>query len=50
MTAPASYDGVVLCAPFSTPYQRYSLDTAHYWIATALRGSLRARRREPKGP
>jgi acetyl-CoA acetyltransferase len=48
MTAPASYDGVVLCAPFSTPYQRYSLDTAHYWIATALRGSLRHANLSPK--
>jgi len=48
MTAPASYDGVVLCAPFSTPYQRYSLDTAHYWIATALRGSLRLAGVNPK--
>lgn len=35
-----SYDGVVLTAPFSTPYQRYSTDTAHWWIAKALRGSL----------
>lgn len=48
MTAPASYDGVVLCAPFSTAYQRYSLDTAHYWIATALRGSLRRAGLNPK--
>ncbi|QBF30493.1 thiolase family protein [Thalassococcus sp. S3] len=39
---PADYDGVVLTAPFSTPYQRYSIDTAHYWIAQALRGSLKA--------
>lgn len=48
MTAPASYDGVVLCAPFSTPYQRYSLDTAHYWIATAMRESLRLAGVSPK--
>ena len=48
MTAPASYDGAVLCAPVSTPYQRYSLDTAHYWIATALRGSLRLAGVNPK--
>jgi len=39
---PAPYDGVVLAAPFSTPYQRYSIDTAHYWIARALKGSLDA--------
>lgn len=42
MARPASYDGVALVAPFSTPYQRYSIDTAHHWIATALRGSLKA--------
>jgi len=35
-----SYDGVALVAPFSTPYQRYSTDTAHWWIAGALRGAL----------
>ncbi|OED36957.1 acetyl-CoA acetyltransferase [Chromatiales bacterium (ex Bugula neritina AB1)] len=35
-----SYNGVVLAAPFSTPYQRYSIETAHWWIARALRGSL----------
>ncbi len=39
---PASYEGVVLAAPFSTPYQRYSIDTAHLWIARALKGSLDA--------
>ncbi|SDD17214.1 thiolase family protein [Ruegeria marina] len=42
MARPASYEGVALVAPFSTPYQRYSIDTAHHWIATALRGSLQA--------
>ncbi|MBL4597538.1 MAG: thiolase family protein [Rhizobiaceae bacterium] len=35
-----AYDGVALVAPFSTPYQRYSTDTAHWWIAGALRGAL----------
>lgn len=39
---PLSYDGVVLAAPFSTHYQRYSIDTAHFWIAKALRGALQA--------
>ncbi|NRB05716.1 MAG: thiolase family protein [Rhodobacteraceae bacterium] len=42
MARPASYEGVVLTAPFSTAYQRYSQDTAHFWIATALRGALRS--------
>ena len=35
-----SYEGVAITAPFSMPYQRYSIDTAHWWIAKALRGSL----------
>ncbi len=35
-----SYDGVVLCCPVSVPYQRYSIDAAHHWIAQALRGTL----------
>lgn len=35
-----NYDGVAITAPFSMPYQRYSIDTAHWWIARALRGSL----------
>ncbi|RMF36596.1 MAG: thiolase family protein [Alphaproteobacteria bacterium] len=39
---PRAWDGVALCAPFSTPYQRYSIESAHWWIATALKGSLDA--------
>ncbi|MET1416552.1 thiolase family protein [Roseibium sp. HPY-6] len=38
----AGYDGVAVTAPFSAPYQRYSIETAHWWIAKALRGSLQA--------
>lgn len=47
MRNPASYEGVALAAPFSTNYQRYSIDTAHHWIATALRGSLGAAKLRP---
>ncbi|MDG1424718.1 MAG: thiolase family protein [Paracoccaceae bacterium] len=47
MQTPASYEGVVLTAPFSTPYQRYSIETAHHWIATALRGSLQSANLKP---
>lgn len=36
------YDGVAIVAPYSHPYVRYSIDTAHWWIAKALRGSLDA--------
>jgi acetyl-CoA acetyltransferase len=30
------YDGVVLCAPVSVPYRRYSVNSAHWWIGRAL--------------
>ncbi len=30
------YDGVVMCAPVTVPYVRYSTDTAHWWIGRAL--------------
>ena len=36
------YDGVALTAPVSIPYRRYSMETAHWWIARALKGSLDA--------
>ncbi|MEM9048248.1 MAG: thiolase family protein [Pseudomonadota bacterium] len=39
---PLPYDGVVATAPVSVPYQRYSQETAHWWIAKALRGVLQA--------
>ncbi|MEE9333344.1 MAG: thiolase family protein [Granulosicoccaceae bacterium] len=38
----SSYKGVAIIAPFSMPYQRYSIETAHWWVAKALRGSLDA--------
>jgi acetyl-CoA acetyltransferase len=37
-----SYEGVAVTAPVSIPYQRYSIQTAHWWIASALRRSLQA--------
>ncbi|MDO5604041.1 MAG: thiolase family protein [Paracoccus sp. (in: a-proteobacteria)] len=42
MTRPAPYDGIVLTAPFSVPYQRFSPRPAQYWIGQALRGALAA--------
>ncbi|MDX2484629.1 MAG: thiolase family protein [Pseudodonghicola sp.] len=36
------YDGVVVTAPVSVPYERYSIETAHWWISRALRASLQA--------
>ncbi|MGI9483483.1 MAG: thiolase family protein [Hyphomicrobiales bacterium] len=32
-----AYDGVVLAAPVTVPYERYSTETAHWWIARALK-------------
>ena len=34
------YDGVVLTAPVSVPYVRYTNETAHWWIARGLREAL----------
>ena len=42
------YDSVVVTAPFTMPYQRYSIDTAHWWIAGALRGSLNSAGLQPQ--
>lgn len=35
------YDGVVLACPVTIPYRRFSKETAHWWIARALREALR---------
>ncbi len=35
------YDGVVLCAPTTVPYERFSHRAAQWWIGTALRELLR---------
>lgn len=32
-----AYDGIVIAAPVSVPYERYSTQTAHWWIARALK-------------
>ena len=40
MSAP--YDGIVLTCPVTVPYVRFSNETAHWWIARALRGALDA--------
>ena len=42
-----SYDGVALTAPVSIPYERYSIQTAHWWIARALKASLDAANLKP---
>lgn len=42
MTRRASYQGVAVCAPVTVPYSRYSPDSAHWWLARALRGIIDA--------
>ncbi|MBX6329429.1 MAG: thiolase family protein [Pseudolabrys sp.] len=42
-----AYDGVVACAPVTVPYRRFSINTAHWWIARALDGLRRAAGLEP---
>lgn len=32
------YDGIVLAAPVTVPYMRYSIESAHWWIGRALKG------------
>ena len=31
-----NYDGVAVAVPVTVPYQRYSIETAHWWIGRAL--------------
>jgi acetyl-CoA acetyltransferase len=38
MRARTAYDGVVLCAPVTVPYERFSSATAHWWAGRAMRG------------
>jgi acetyl-CoA acetyltransferase len=33
----APYDGAVLCAPVTVPYERFSVETAHWWAGRAMR-------------
>lgn len=34
------YEGVAVVSPATVPYQRFSVETAHWWIARALKQSL----------
>jgi acetyl-CoA acetyltransferase len=36
----ASYDGVVLAAPVTVPYVRFSIESGHWWIGRALRALI----------
>ena len=42
-----SYSGVVVTAPCTIAYERYSIESAHWWIAKALRGTLDAAALKP---
>ena len=44
----ASYDGVVLTAPVSIPCVRFTNETAHWWIARALRALLKTTGETPQ--
>lgn len=37
-----SYEGVALVAPVTIPYERYSIQSAHWWIARALKEAFGA--------
>jgi len=47
MSRRLSYEGAVVTAPFTMAYERYSIESAHWWIAKALRGSLQAAKLKP---
>ncbi len=36
------YDGIVVAAPVTVPYERYSVHGAHHWLGRALHGLLQA--------
>jgi acetyl-CoA acetyltransferase len=36
------YDGVVIAAPVTIPYRRYSTNTAHWWVGRAVREVVRS--------
>jgi acetyl-CoA acetyltransferase len=40
-TTRQAYDGVVITTPVTVPYVRYSKESAHWWIASALGEALR---------
>ena len=42
------YDDVVLCAPVTVPYRRYSINSAHWWIGRALQALVTTAGLRPK--
>jgi acetyl-CoA acetyltransferase len=47
-SARKSYDGVVVCAPVTVPYRRFSTNSAHWWIGRALRELTKAAGLRPR--
>ncbi len=39
-SARTPYDGIVITAPVTIPYRRYSINSAHWWIGRAIREVL----------
>ncbi len=48
MVQRSSYQGVVLTAPATVPYVRFSRETAHWWLARGLKASLDIAKLQPK--
>ena len=48
MSRRTSYDGVVAVLPTTIPYTRYSIQTAHWWIGSALREVARSAGLHPR--
>ncbi len=44
----AAYDNIVICAPVTIPYRRYSTNSAHWWLGRALHELTRAAGIAPK--
>ena len=42
------YDDVVIAAPITIPYQRYSIESAHWWIGRALKELAATAKLSPK--
>ena len=42
------YDGVVVCAPVTVPYRRYSTESAHWWIGRALHELIKRTKLRPR--
>src|SRR5262245_30644157 len=40
-SARMAYDRVVVCAPVTVPYRRYSTNSAHWWIGRALQALIK---------